>query len=177
MCDQCQHLQSSPPKHYAPPTTCFALWHWQTYTPGQCTPTAPVASLCNPSATCNMCFWRTFSLNSILVRAVPSQNDGAMIAVFTDILANLNASRSAPTLNKMVNECSKVVEAHIQSNHMDIHPVPPHNHRVNAAECAIATFKEHFISALATVNRNHPLQLWDDFLPQAELTLNLLQFS
>jgi hypothetical protein len=58
---------------------------------------------------------------------------------------------------------------------MDINLVPPHNHRVNAAKRAIAIFKKHFISALATVNRNCPLQLWDDFLPQVELTLNLLQ--
>ena len=60
---------------------------------------------------------------------------------------------------------------------MDIHLVPPHNHRVNAAESAIATFKEHFILALATVDKDCPLQLWDDFLPQVELTLNLLRFS
>ncbi len=60
---------------------------------------------------------------------------------------------------------------------MDIHLVPPHNHRVSAAERAIATFKEHYISALATVDKDCPLQLWDDFLPQVELTLNLLQFS
>jgi hypothetical protein len=60
---------------------------------------------------------------------------------------------------------------------MDIHLVPPHNHRVNTTKCAIATFKEHFISALATVDRNCPLQLWEDFLPQVEPTLNLLQFS
>jgi hypothetical protein len=60
---------------------------------------------------------------------------------------------------------------------MDIHLVPPHNHRINAAKCAIATFKEHFIVGLATVNRNCPLQLWDEFLHQVELTLNLLHFS
>ena len=60
---------------------------------------------------------------------------------------------------------------------MDIHLVPPHNHRVNAAERAIATFKEHFITDLATVDRNCPLQLWDKFLHQVKLTLNLLCFS
>jgi hypothetical protein len=38
-------------------------------------------------------------------------------------------------------------------------------------------FKEHFISALVAVNRNCPLQLWDDFLSQVELILNLLRFS
>ncbi len=60
---------------------------------------------------------------------------------------------------------------------MDIHLVPAHNHQVNAAKCAIATFKEQFITGLATVNRNYPLQLWDDFLQQVELTPNLLHFS
>jgi len=117
-----------------------------------------------------------YDLNAILVRAMPSKNDGAMIAAFTDILTTLNARGYAPTLNVMDNECSKTVKAHIRSNKMDIHLVPPHNHRVNAAERAIMTFKEHFISALATVDKDCPLQLWNDFLPQVELTLNLLRF-
>ncbi len=118
-----------------------------------------------------------YGLNAILVCAMPSKTDGAMIAAFTDILANLNARGFAPTLYVMDNECSKAVKAHIQNNHMDIHLVPPHNHSVNAAKRAIATFKEHFISTLSIVNRNCPLQLWDAFLPQVELTLNLPQFS
>jgi hypothetical protein len=70
-----------------------------------------------------------------------------------------------------------MVEAYIKSNKMDIHLVPPHNNQVNAAERAIATFKEHFIAGLATVNKNCPLQLWDEFLHQVELTLNLLRLS
>jgi hypothetical protein len=115
-----------------------------------------------------------YDLNAILVHTMPSKTDGAMIAAFTDILANLNAHWYAPTLNVMDNECSKAVKAHIQNNHMAIHLVPPHDHRVNIAEHAIAMCKEHFISALATVDRNCPLQLWDDFLSQVELTLNLL---
>jgi hypothetical protein len=60
---------------------------------------------------------------------------------------------------------------------MDIHLIPPHNHHVKAAEGAIATFKEHFIAGLATVDKNCPLQLWDEFQHQAKLTLNLLCFS
>jgi hypothetical protein len=92
-------------------------------------------------------------------------------------LSDLNAHGYSPTLNIMDNKCAKAIKAHIQSNHMDIHLVSHHNHRVNAGERAIVTFKEHFISALGTANRNCLLQLWDDFLPQVELTLNLLQFS
>jgi hypothetical protein len=118
-----------------------------------------------------------YDLNAILVRAIPSRIDGAMIAAFKDILATLNTRGYEPTLNVMDNECSNAVEAHIRSNNMDIHLVPPPpNHQVNAAKRAIATFKEHFISALATVDKDCPLQLWDNFLPQVELTLNLLQF-
>jgi hypothetical protein len=55
--------------------------------------------------------------------------------------------------------------------------VPLHNHQANAAEQAIATYKEHFIATLATVNQLCPLQLWDEFLPQVELMLNMLRFS
>jgi hypothetical protein len=118
-----------------------------------------------------------YDLNSILVRALPSKNDAAMITAFTKILATLAARGYKPTLNITSNECSKMVEAYIKTNKMDIYLVPPHNHQVNAAERAIATFKEHFIVGLATVDRNCPLQLWDEFLHQVELTLNFLCFS
>ncbi len=118
-----------------------------------------------------------YNLNTILMHAMPSKNNAAMIAAFSDIFSTLAAQGYAPTLNVMDNECSKVVEAHIKANKMNVHLVPPHNHRINAAEHAIATFKKHFIAGLATVDKNCPLQLWDEFLPQIELTLNLLCFS
>ncbi len=77
----------------------------------------------------------------------------------------------------MDNECSAALEKHIKASKINIQLVPPHNHCVNAAEQAIATFKEHVIAALATVDKLCPLQLWDEFLPQVELTLNMLCFS
>ena len=52
--------------------------------------------------------------------------------------------------------------------------IEPHNHRVNATERAIQTFKAHFISMLATTNSNFPLQLWDRLMNQVETTLNLM---
>jgi hypothetical protein len=100
-----------------------------------------------------------------------------MIAAFSNIFSTLAAHGYAPTLNVMDNKCSKAVKAHIKANKMNVHLVPPHNHHIDTAEHAIATFKEHFIAGLATVNKNCPLQLWDEFLPQIKLTLNLLCFS
>jgi hypothetical protein len=75
------------------------------------------------------------------------------------------------------NKCSAAVNKYIWSKTINIKLVSPHNHRVNVAECAIATFKEHFIIALTIVDMLCPLQLWDEFLPQVKLTLIMLCFS
>ena len=59
--------------------------------------------------------------------------------------------------------------------HYDI--VPPHNHRANAAERAILTFKNHFIAGLSGLDPNFPIKQWDRLIEQATLTLNLLRSS
>jgi hypothetical protein len=53
---------------------------------------------------------------------------------------------------------------------VDFQLVPPHVHRRNAAKRAIRT-------CLCSVNPNFPMTLWDTLLPQATLSLNLLQTS
>ena len=53
--------------------------------------------------------------------------------------------------------------------------VPPHNHWENAAKRAIQTFKHHFKSCLVTIDPAFLLPEWNRLLPQAEITLNLLQ--
>ena len=53
--------------------------------------------------------------------------------------------------------------------------VEPRNHRVNAAERAIQTFKDVFIAGLAMTDSEFPLQLWDKLVPQVQNTLNLLR--
>ena len=55
--------------------------------------------------------------------------------------------------------------------------VPPHLHRRNAAERAIQTFKNHFISGMVSIHKYSPLHLWCRLLPQSIVTLNLLRPS
>ena len=55
--------------------------------------------------------------------------------------------------------------------------VPPGCHHRNAAEVAILNFKAHFLSVLAGAADNFPPSLWDELLPQTEITLNLLRQS
>ena len=66
---------------------------------------------------------------------------------------------------------------YIREQDATIQLVERDNHRANAAEHAIQTFKNHFITGLATVDKNFPIQLWDELIPQAQDTLNLLRTS
>ncbi len=118
-----------------------------------------------------------YDLNAIIVCPTALHTDASFIAAFTEVFTILHARDYQPALNIMDNECSKAVEKHIHANRMTIQLVPPHNHCVNAAKQAIKTFKEHSVAALATVDNLCPLQLWDKFLPQVKLTLNLICFS
>ncbi len=106
-----------------------------------------------------------YDLNAIIVRAMPTRTNAAMITAFKEVIEVLQTRGYHPELNVMDNKCSTMVERYIWSEEINIQLVPP------------ATFKEHFIAALATVDQLCPLQLWDEFLPQVELTLNMLCFS
>lgn len=50
--------------------------------------------------------------------------------------------------------------------------VPPETHQCNLAEQTIQTFKSHFILILGGIDKNFPMQLWDQLIPQAVVTLN-----
>ncbi len=106
----------------------------------------------------------TYNLDTILVHAMPSKNNATMIAAFSNIFSTLAAHGYAPTLNVMKNECSKAVEAHIK---MNVYLVPPHNHHINVAERAIATFKEHFIVGPATVDKDCRSSFGMNFYPKS----------
>ncbi len=77
----------------------------------------------------------------------------------------------------MDNQASTTIKKYLTLKQCDQMLVKPHNHRVNAAEQAIQTFKAHFISALATTDSKFLLQLWDHLTPQVKSTLNMLRPS
>ena len=77
----------------------------------------------------------------------------------------------------MDNQASKQIKTFLTAHECDLLLVEPHNHRVNAAERTIQTFKDHFVSALATTDSEFPLQLWDRLTPQVETMLNLMRRS
>eukprot|EP01034_Spumella_vulgaris_P038071 gene38071-46978_t len=82
-----------------------------------------------------------------------------------------------PVFERLDNETSKQLERYCRSHNITIQYCPPGMHRANKAERCIRTFKNHFISTLATADVAFPLSSWDELLPQAELTLNLMRSS
>ncbi len=77
----------------------------------------------------------------------------------------------------MGNQAVWHIKKYLTKNDCKLQVIEPHNHRVNAAEQAIQTFKVALIAALATTDRKFPLQLWDRLTPQVQDTLNMLRAS
>ena len=113
--------------------------------------------------------------NAILVRPMKSRSDECFVAAYKEMYEYLESRGFKPKLNVTDNECSKAVQKYIDSQNVSWQLVEPDNHRVNAAERAIQTFKNHFLAGLASVDAGFPLQLWCYLLEQAEMTLNMLR--
>jgi hypothetical protein len=74
------------------------------------------------------------------------------------------------------NEALVAFKAAIRAN-CNLQLVPLDTHCRNLAERAIQTFKSHFLAMLAGLDQHFLMYLWDQLLPQAVATLNLLQQS
>ena len=82
-----------------------------------------------------------------------------------------------PNWHILDNEAPEELKQAIRDNKCRVELTPADQHRRNAAERAIQTFKGHFISVLAGVADGFPINQWDELLPQTILTLNLLRQS
>jgi hypothetical protein len=111
--------------------------------------------------------------NAILVRALKDQTDNSLLAAFEDVYTYLTDRGFPPQLNVMDNQCSKTIQKFIESNNAKIQLCNPDDHRVNAAERAIQTWKNHWLAGLGTLDPNCPLQLWCQFIEQGQDTLNM----
>jgi hypothetical protein len=118
-----------------------------------------------------------YETNAILVKPIANVDDRSIFAAYKEVFETLETKGYKPKMNVMDNQATKYIKKFLTKKECDLQLVEPHNHRVNAAERAIQTFKDAFIAALATTDREFPLQLWDRLAPQVQDTLNLLRAS
>ena len=118
-----------------------------------------------------------YDSNAIIVEALKTRQAKEITTAFEKCTKRIIRCNDRPTLFIMDNECSTDLKLSILKNNNKYELVPPHQHRRNAAEKAIRTFKNHLLAGLATCDQNFPICEWDRLLPQCEITLNLLRTS
>jgi hypothetical protein len=127
----------------------------------------------------SICFFVLYhyKLNCILASPIAGLDDKSIFAAYEKRFKELESKGFKPKLNIMDNQATKHIKQFLTKNECRLQLVEPHNHRVNAAERAIQTFKDAFIAALPMTDSNFPLQLWDKIIPQVQDMLNMMHAS
>ena len=102
----------------------------------------------------------TGSSNAILATSVKDLTDTYTIEKFKEKITYLTKRGFKPVFNTIDNVLSKAVKKYLDDDNIKLQLVEPHNHRVNTAERAIQTFKNHTIAGLSTCDENFTIILW-----------------
>jgi hypothetical protein len=117
-----------------------------------------------------------YEANAILAKPISALDNISIFNTYKMQFKDLTSKGFKPEII-IDNQVTKHIKAFLIEQQCKLQLVEPHNHRMNAEERAIQTFKDAFIAALATTNSDFPLQLWDKITPQVQDTLNLMQAS
>jgi len=118
-----------------------------------------------------------YDTNYIFALPLVSTSDSEILEAFKQVHQMLTKKGYKPIFNVMDNQAAAPIKAFMESQNGTVQFVEPNNHHVNAAERAIQTFKNHFISGLCTTDPKFPFQLWNHLTHQAAITCNILQRS
>ncbi len=102
-----------------------------------------------------------YESTAILATPITGLDDVSIFNAYKLNFDELKQKGYKPRLNVMDNQATKHIKQFLTKEECKLQLVEPHNHRFNAAKCAIQTFKHALIAALAMANCNFTLQLWD----------------
>jgi hypothetical protein len=117
--------------------------------------------------------------NYIHVELMQSRHADEFVKAYTSGVEFFTRRGVRPVFERLDNETSKLLETYCSSQAppISLQYVAPGMHRANKAERSIRTWKNHFLATLAGTDPLFPLIAWDELVPQAELTLNLMRSS
>ena len=118
-----------------------------------------------------------YDSNAILAITLKDKTAESIWEAYEKIVKKLRKVGIEPKLQKMDNKCSSILKDYMDEEGIEYQLTAPYQHRTNAAERAIRTFKNHLIAGLCTLPEDFPIELWDELIEQAELTLNLMRGS
>ena len=115
--------------------------------------------------------------NGILVAPLKSRNATTIVEAWKNLFECLTKHGHKTKVFILDNGFSTLLKNTLKLNNLEYQLVLLNIYRRNAAERAIQTFKNHFLSVLATADQSFPITEWDRLIPQKEMTLNLLRSS
>jgi hypothetical protein len=115
-----------------------------------------------------------YNSNAIMATPITGLDNVCIFNAYKPNFDELKSKGYKPILNVMDNQATKYIKNFLTKEECKLQLPEPHNHKVNAAKQAIQTFKDAFIAALATTDRNFPLRLWDKLMMQVVNTLNMM---
>ena len=118
-----------------------------------------------------------YDSNAILAEAMKTNIGKAITKAYDALHTELTDAGITPILKYLNNETSKELIASIKSKNIQYQLTAPHDHRLNPAKRTVSTFKKHFITILVGCDERFPKYLWCQLVPQAAITLNMLQQS
>ena len=89
-----------------------------------------------------------YNNNYIDAASVSDLKDAIIVEIVKDIFEKMEGKGHRPCFNVTDNQAVKPLKTYLKSKDCKWQFIEPHNHRVNAAEQAIQTFKNHIISGL-----------------------------
>lgn len=117
----------------------------------------------------------SFFRGHVHTEALPDRSGPSLVAAYRSTFEYYHRHFQRPKFQRLDNETSVALENFLRHEaHVTIQYVPPNNKRTNKAERIIRSWKNHYISGLHTCDPRLPLQLWDEFLPQTDITYNIL---
>ena len=116
-----------------------------------------------------------YDSNAILAEPIKNRQAQEITKAWNVLHSKLTMHGHVTKKYLLDNECSNDLKLALVKENLKYELAPPNMHRRNAAERAIRTFKNHFLSGLATCPPHFPITEWDRLLDQAQVTLNLLR--
>ena len=105
----------------------------------------PITSMNGMQAVFIMYDWRT---NAILATPIRDAKAETIVECFKQNVEYLSKRGFKSVYNIIDNVATKTIKTYLKSEKIEVQFVTPYDHRVNAAERAIQTFKNHTISGL-----------------------------
>ena len=116
-----------------------------------------------------------YDTNCIIGHPIKNRTAQTLMAAWEHLQKEFSIEGTTPEVWVLDNEISNDLKRVFDNQNVKFQPVSSHEHCRNLAEQAIQTWKNHFKAGLAPTDPQFPLSEWDQLIPQANITLNLLR--